>query len=160
MKREDTIDFHIRSAWYSIARMYNQKAIGIENLTASVGFVLINIDSLEGTPATKIAPLMGLESRSLTRMLKGMEENHLIFRKRDKMDRRSVRVFLTEKGKTLKGISVQIIKEFNGLLKEALALEEWKMFFVIFKKIGKVIDNYQVAHDFPLLSEDRFSEDR
>ena len=155
MKREETIDFHIRLSWHAIARMYNQKAIQIENLTASTGFVLINIDSIEGTPATKIAPLMGLESRSLTRMLRGMEENGLIFRKRDRVDRRSVRIFLTEKGKALKGVSVQIIKEFNGLLKEALTEEEWKMFFVIFKKIGKVIENYQVTDSPPVLSEDR-----
>ena len=154
MKREETIDFHIRLAWHAIARMYNQKAIGIENLTASTGFVLIKIDSKDGAPATKIAPLMGLESRSLTRMLRGMEEKGLIYRKRDNVDRRSVRIFLTEKGKTLKGISIQIIKEFNGLLTEALTEEERKMFFVIFKKIGKVIENYQVTNGLPILSED------
>jgi len=41
------------------------------------------------------------------------------------------------------------------LLKEALTEEEWKMFFVIFKKIGKVIENYQVTDSPPVLSEDR-----
>ena len=154
MKREETIDFHIRLSWHAIARMYNQKAIGIEHLTASTGFVLINIDSIEGIQATKIAPLMGLESRSLTRMLRGMEENGLIYRKRGPVDRRSVRIFLTQKGKTLKGISVQIIKEFNGLLREALTDEEWEKFFVIFKKIGTVIEEYQMTNELPTLGED------
>ena len=26
MKREETIDYHIRSAWHAISRMYNQRA--------------------------------------------------------------------------------------------------------------------------------------
>ena len=154
MKREETIDFHIRLCWHAIARMYNQKATGIEHLTASTGFVLINIGSTDGIQATKIAPLMGLESRSLSRMLRGMEENGLIYRRRDPLDRRSVRIFLTPKGKTLKGISVQIIKEFNGLLKEALTDEEWETFFVIFKKIGTVIEEYQMTNELPTLGED------
>lgn len=67
-----------------------------------MGFVLINIDSTEGTAATKIAPQMGLESRSLTRLLKTMEEKDLIKKVQDQADKRSVKVFLTEKGKQKK----------------------------------------------------------
>ena len=61
--------------------------------TMSMGFVLLNINSEEGTPATKIAPLMGLEARSLTRLLKSMEEKKLIYREADKNDKRSAIVF-------------------------------------------------------------------
>ncbi len=42
---------------------------------------------------------MGLEARSLTRLLKSMEEKGLIFREADKVDKRSVRIRLTEKGR-------------------------------------------------------------
>ncbi|HMG89981.1 MAG TPA: hypothetical protein VK589_07970, partial [Chryseolinea sp.] len=68
MRREETVDHNIKSAWHAISRMYNQQA-GKHEITTSIGFVLLNIHS-DGTPATKIAPLMGLEARSLTRMLK------------------------------------------------------------------------------------------
>lgn len=98
MKKEETIDYQIKSCWHSISRMYNQKA-NMEGITTSMGFVLINIDSKEGTAATKIAPQMGLESRSLTRLLKTMEEKGLIMKVQDQEDKRSVKVFLTEKGK-------------------------------------------------------------
>jgi DNA-binding MarR family transcriptional regulator len=101
MKREETVDYHIKSAWHAISRMYNQKAAQ-EDFTTAIGFVLININSKEGTPATKIAPLMGLEARSLTRMLKSMEEKGLIFKKPDPIDKRSVRIFLTPEGKRKK----------------------------------------------------------
>jgi len=77
--------------------MYNQQALKYGG-TMSVGFALLNIHSEEGTPATKIGPMMGLETRSLTRLLKSMEEKGLIYRETDKNDRRSVLIFLTKAG--------------------------------------------------------------
>lgn len=139
MKREETVDYHIKSSWHAISRMYNQKAAQ-EDFTTAIGFVLININSKEGTPATKIAPLMGLESRSLTRMLKSMEEKGLIYRKADPTDKRSVRIFLTPEGKRKKEISVGTIKDFNLLVREVVTEEELDTFFIVFKKINQVID--------------------
>ena len=66
MKQEESVDYQIKATWHAISRMYNQQAIKYD-ITTSIGFVLLNIDSHEGTPATKIAPLMGLEARSLTK---------------------------------------------------------------------------------------------
>src|SRR5690554_637486 len=145
MKREETVDFHIKSTWHSIARMYNQKAAQAENLTSSIGFTLININTSEGTPATKIAPLMGLESRSLTRILKTMEEKGLIYKKADPLDKRSVRIFLTEEGIRLKIMSVNTINEFNARVRKSLTQEELESFFKVFEKINKVIVDFQ--HD-------------
>ncbi len=142
MKREETVDYHIKSAWHAISRMYNQKAV-LEDFTTAIGFVLININSKEGTPATKIAPLMGLEARSLTRMLKSMEEKGFIFKKPDLVDKRSVRIFLTPEGKRKKEISVKTIKEFNEQVREVVSEEELNDFFMVFQKINQVIENIQ-----------------
>lgn len=142
MKREETVDYHIKSAWHAISRMYNQKAAQ-EDFTTSIGFVLININSKEGTPATKIAPLMGLEARSLTRMLKNMEEKGLIYKQPDPVDKRSVRIFLTQEGKKKKEISIRTIKEFNLMVRELVSEEELENFFGVFQKINKVIETLQ-----------------
>jgi DNA-binding MarR family transcriptional regulator len=142
MKKEETVDFQIKSCWHSISRMYNQKA-NIHGITTSMGFVLINIHSSEGTPATKIAPQMGLESRSLTRLLKSMEEKKLIVKSPDPIDKRSVRVFLTEKGKQKKFEAVSIVKEFNVKVRSKLSDEEFSLFFVLFQKINSAIDEFQ-----------------
>lgn len=142
MKREETVDYHIKSCWHAISRMYNQKAAG-EGFTTAIGFVLININSKEGTPATKIAPMMGLETRSLTRMLKNMEEKGLIFKKPDLLDKRSVRIFLTEEGKRKKEISINTIREFNEQIREVVSESELTNFFKVFEKIQLVIDQVQ-----------------
>lgn len=142
MKREETVDFHIKSAWHAISRMYNQHAVQ-EDFTTAIGFVLININSKEGTPATKIAPLIGLETRSLTRMLKTMEEKGLIIKKADPLDKRSVRIFLTDLGKSKKEISIQTIMKFNNKVREVVSENELEIFFGVFTKIQQVIDQMQ-----------------
>lgn len=139
MKREETVDYHIKSAWHAISRMYNQQAAQ-EGFTTAIGFVLININSKEGTPATKIAPLIGLETRSLTRMLKTMEEKGLIFKKADPVDKRSVRIFLTQEGKQKKEQSINTIMNFNHQVREVVSDSELKTFFEVFEKIQSVID--------------------
>jgi len=142
MKREETVDYHIKSAWHSINRMYNQRAVQ-DDFTTSIGFVLININSNEGTPATKIAPMMGLEARSLTRMLKNMEEKGLIVRRPDMQDKRSVRIFLTPEGRQKKEISVKTIKEFNEEVYRKVGKEELARFFKVFEKINQVVEKIQ-----------------
>lgn len=139
MKREETVDYHIKSAWHAISRMYNQQAAE-EGFTTAIGFVLININSKEGTPATKIAPLIGLETRSLTRMLKTMEEKGLVFKKADPFDKRSVRIFLTEEGKEKKERSINTIMDFNQQVREVVSEEDLDTFFGVFAKIQLVIE--------------------
>ena len=100
MKPEDTADFHIRWSWYNISRMYNLKASEYGG-TMAIGYALLNIDK-EGTPSTKLGPKMGMEPRSMTRMIKSLEKNGLIVKKPDKKDKRMVRLYLTESGNELR----------------------------------------------------------
>ena len=81
MRKEETVDHCIKTAWHAISRMYNQQAWK-HDITTAIGFVLLNIHSEQGTAATKIAPLMGMEARSLTRTLKTMERYGLVQIKR------------------------------------------------------------------------------
>lgn len=140
MKREETVDFNIKASWHAISRMYNQKAIK-NDLTTSIGFVLLNIQSEEGTPATKIAPLLGLEARSLTRMLKTMEEKGFIYKKPDSHDKRSVRIYLTPLGKEKKEISRVTVKQFNHDVRKQISEEKLKIFFEVIQEINKVVEN-------------------
>lgn len=139
MKKELTVDYNIKTAWHAIYRMYNQKAMK-DDFTTSIGYVLLNIDSQEGTPATKIAPLIGLESRSLTRMLKNMEEKGLIVKQPDPNDRRSVRIILTELGRQKKEISRKTVLDFNNMVREIVSEDKLEIFFDVIHKINTIVD--------------------
>ncbi|MCW5910539.1 MAG: MarR family transcriptional regulator [Cyclobacteriaceae bacterium] len=143
MKREETIDYNIKAAWHSIARMYNQQAAKYQG-TMSIGFALLNIHAEEGTPATKVGPLMGLEPRSLTRLLKSMEEKGLILRKADKNDKRSVRIFLTKEGKRHREKSKETVLRFNEVVREQLPKEKLDVFFDVVQSINLIIEKNNI----------------
>ncbi|NJN41449.1 MAG: MarR family transcriptional regulator [Flammeovirgaceae bacterium] len=142
MKREETIDHHIRAAWYTISRMYNQQAAKFDG-TMSMGFILLNIHD-EGTPATKIAPLMGLESRSLTRLLKTLEEHGVIYRKQDTQDKRMVRIFLTEEGKRKRESAKETVLQFNQVIRSVIPGEKLDVFFDVIQQVIQIIDTNNI----------------
>lgn len=154
MRREETIDFHIKAAWHAIARMYNQQAVK-HDITMSMGFVLLNINADEGTPATKIAPLMGLEARSLTRLLKTMEEKKLIFREADPSDKRMVRIMMTKEGKKKKEVSRQTVLRFNEAIHEQIENEDLSTFFEVLQKINSIIEKNNIYDKSVSLNEKR-----
>jgi MarR family transcriptional regulator, organic hydroperoxide resistance regulator len=143
MRREETVDYNIKAAWHAIARMYNQQAQHYD-ATMSMGFCLLNIHSDEGTPATKIAPLMGLEARSLTRLLKSMEEKGLIAREADASDKRLVRIVLTKEGRVKKEKARESVLRFNDTIRGLIPNEKLKVFFEVLQEINKTIEKNNI----------------
>jgi DNA-binding MarR family transcriptional regulator len=139
MRREETVDYAIKATWHAIARMYNQQA-SKHDITMSMGFVLLNIHSEGGTPATKIAPLMGLEARSLSRLLKTMEEKGLIDREADPNDRRMVRIVLTREGRRKKEKSRETVLRFNEAVCSQLDGRRLNVFFEVLQEIQQLIE--------------------
>lgn len=144
MRREETVDHAIKAAWHAIARMYHQQA-SKHDITMSMGFVLLNIHS-GGTPATKIAPLMGLEARSLSRLLKSMEEKKLICRETDPADKRMVRIVLTKEGKKKKEKARETVLRFNEAVRNQIAANKLNVFFQVLADIQKIIEKTSIYH--------------
>lgn len=140
MKKEQTIDFHIKWVWHAISRMYNVYAAS-EDMTMSIGYVLLNIDLDKGTPATKIGPSIGMEPRSLTRMLKSLEEKGWIYREINSQDKRFVNVFLTDLGKEKRNFARLGVIEFNKKINESLSNEQLKTFFDVVSQINDIVEN-------------------
>lgn len=149
MKPEETVDYNIKVAWHAISRMYNTQAARYD-ITTSIGFVLLNIDQELGTPATKIAPLLGLETRSLTRILRSMEEKSLIYKQADTQDKRSVRIFLTELGLEKKEVSRQTVRHFNLKVREKIPQSQLDTFFKVASQITSMIEGKTLFDDFEL----------
>jgi MarR family transcriptional regulator, organic hydroperoxide resistance regulator len=143
LKREETIDYHIKTAWHAIARMYNQQALKYDG-TMSIGYALLNISSEEGTPAMKIGPPMGLEPRSLTRLLKSMEEKGLIYREVDKNDKRSVKVLLTKEGRKMKEKSRETVLRFNEAVRDEISTQKLNIFFEVVTSINEVVEKNEI----------------
>jgi hypothetical protein len=109
MKREETIDYHIRSAWHAISRMYNQRAQKYSGTMSmgfsycfkhvpSLGFGAIEIDYLYNTMSTK-----DVKYELIEKLIKTDDESVL----------EQVRV-------VLEGSTTKIWDDLNPKLKEAI----------------------------------------
>jgi DNA-binding MarR family transcriptional regulator len=138
----EAIGFDIKVTWLAIAKMYNPLAQDYGG-TVTMGFVLLNISTEYGTPATKIAPLLGMEPRSLTRLIKKMEEMDIICRKPDPEDKRSVRIFLTPKGQELKKTARKSVDAFNKRVREKVSPEKLEVFYDVLDCIHETIQEHK-----------------
>ncbi len=143
MRKEKTVDFHIKWAWHSISRLYNTYAAQYD-MTMAVGYVLLNIDLEQGTPATKIAPLLGMEPRSLVRMLKSLEEKGFIRRETNGNDKRFVLITLTEAGKAKREQAREGVLTFNQIIREKIAPEKLSVFLDVIKEINHLVEDENV----------------
>lgn len=141
MAKENTLDYYLKIAWQSVANTYNREAANFD-MTQSSGYVLINIRR-EGTAVSQIASLLGVRSTSLSRMLKNMEEQGLIFRETDSVDKRSVKVYLTEKGNRKRERAKEVVKEFNAYLGQHFTGSEQKRFIEFLQRIQKLSQVYE-----------------
>jgi DNA-binding MarR family transcriptional regulator len=117
--------------------MYN--LLAAENgITQGIGYALINIGK-NGIPATKIAPIMGMTSSSLSRLLKEMETNGLIYRQHDDEDKRVVRIFLTKEGLKLREKVKEVVVNFNRNLFKKVSPEEINGFIKVNNAIKELV---------------------
>ena len=142
-RRRPTVCSNIKVAWHAIARLYNEQGSKY-GVTTSVGFILLNIDKEDGVPATKIAPMLGMEAHGLSRILKNLEENDFIYRKQDEKDKRLVKVYLTEKGKEAKEIAKNVVRKFNNALKQEIPENKLIIFNEVIEKINEIINEKKI----------------
>ena len=127
--RKKTIDAALRSTWNAVSKMYNREASKFDS-TMATGFLLLNIEA-EGTPSSSLGPKLGMESTSLSRLLKSMEKKKLINRVPNPEDGRSVLIFLTPFGKEKRDDSRSVVLNFNQIIEKQLTAVQIKHFFEV-----------------------------
>lgn len=142
MKHQETIDYFLKITWQNIANRYNQLASEF-GITQSIGYLLINIDEAEGTTVSEVAALLGLKSTSLSRMLNNLETDGLIYRESHLTDKRSVKLYLTEKGKEKRHLARVVVKKFNDYLENNLAEDEKLHLVNSLKNINQLTTDYK-----------------
>ena len=139
MENQFTTGHKLKAAWHSISRMYNSYTTPV-GISVPMAYVLLLLSSKKGTLSTQIAPLLGMEAGSLTRLLKSMEESHLINRKADQEDKRQVSVYLTDSGKSKRRQARKIVKVFNDLVENDIEPKQMKTFFIVLDKIVELAE--------------------
>lgn len=138
-KHTETVDSKLRTSWQVISRMYNSQA-GEYGATMAIVHFLLNIDSKDGSYASDIAPRLGMEGSSLSRIIQTLENEKLIIRKSDSTDKRKVRLLLTDKGRQHKELAKNHVREFNILLVEKIGKKRIEEFFKTITEITQITE--------------------
>ena len=139
MKPQETLDFHLRWGWTKLSRLYSAEAER-RGIPFSYVFILLHTDR-NGTPSTKLGPKMGMESTSLSRALKGMESMGLIERRKDSVDNRSVRVFLTQDGIAARRQARDLVVSVNDRLRNELGKDPFERLLTEMKRLNEILDD-------------------
>jgi MarR family transcriptional regulator, organic hydroperoxide resistance regulator len=138
-KHTETVDSKLKTAWQVVSRMYNAEA-ALRDATIAMAHFLLNVDSAEGSYASDIAPQLGMEQTSLTRLINSLEEKELIVRETDKEDRRKTLIRLTEKGIQQKNEAKQVVREFNRELEKRIGAAKVAAFFKTIDQIAEIAE--------------------
>ncbi|MGB0369576.1 MAG: MarR family winged helix-turn-helix transcriptional regulator [Flavobacteriales bacterium] len=139
---DQMVIYNLRSSWFQISKLYNEMALE-HGTTVSMAFVLLAINEDEGTPVTKIAPRLGMEPNSLSRILKSMEEKGFIFRKRDAVDKRMAFVCLTDLGKEKREVALRAVFRLEKAIVNQIDEEKLAAFFEVARHIPDAIDEFK-----------------
>ena len=138
-----TIEQEIRYTWLLISKMYNEEAEKFGG-SMTVGFALLNLNPKEPIPSTSLGPKMGMESTSLSRTLKFMEEESLIERLPNPDDGRGILIKLTKRGIDYRNYAKDQVMKFNKTIIGDLGEEAINNFFHVINQINKLIKNKKI----------------
>ena len=115
LKLDDFLCFAVYSANHAFNRVY-KPLLDRLGLTYPQYLAMVTLWSQDGLTVGQIGDKMLLETNTLTPLLKRLETAGLVRRVRDAQDERQVRIFLTDKGRTLKAEALAVPKEMRGCL--------------------------------------------
>lgn len=134
--------YNVRKSWLNIAKLYNEMTAQFGG-TISMAFVLLALYEEEGVPVTKIAPRIGMEPNSLSRVLKELENKGVLERKKNHSDSRIVNIVLTEQGKRLRKYALKSVFNLEKNVKEDISEDDLIGFFNVLEKIPAAINKIQ-----------------
>lgn len=139
LKLENQICFKIYTAEREITKLYRD-LLGDLDVTYPQYLVLLVLWEKDSITVKELGQKLFLDSGTLTPMLKRMEGNHLLERKRSLEDERSVIISLTKKGEELKQkaecIPSQLVKNLSTDYQELKDLDH--TLTTILQRIQKV----------------------
>ncbi len=124
LKLDNQLCFPVYAASRLITREY-QPFLEKLNITYPQYLVLMILWESDGKTVNQIADRLILNTNTVTPLLKRMEKDNLIFRKRSKIDERVVNIYLTEKGNKLKEDAIKIPMQLvESLSSDFLTIED------------------------------------
>ncbi|MBM7624634.1 MarR family winged helix-turn-helix transcriptional regulator [Sporohalobacter salinus] len=96
---------------------------------------LIALYRKEGVSQQQLCEYYNFDKATVGRAIAKLRNNNLVKRKKDPEDKRQYKIFLTEKGKKLKPIFLDILKDSEDQMRKNLTEKEINQFLKVLKQI-------------------------
>lgn len=138
-KLDNSLGFLLTRTARALKRALDSKLVE-HNLTATQYIVLARLWEEDGVSLTELGERLYFDNPTLTGVVDRMERDGLLERRRDRDDRRVVRVFLTERGKDLQQTIGRLAEETDGEAWNDSTASQQKEFLEHLQRIWKKID--------------------
>ena len=101
----------------------------------------------DGISQRELSERRGIREATTVRILERMEKDGLVHRIRDSIDRRRLRVYLTERGKALRNELIPYALEVNDVSLAALSGEERQSFIGMLQVVISSLRDDSLAHE-------------
>lgn len=123
LRFEGCLATNLEQAYRHLEQVYEQ-LLAPTGLTILEWYVLRALYEQDGLSASHLAALVCRHPSSMTALLDRMEEKELLRREVDAEDRRSVRIFLTERGWACRPQVETVAAHLDRLIKDSLTVEQ------------------------------------
>ena len=139
----DCLYYIVSRGYLSSTSMLKKELIaqGAGNVKPAYLGVLMNLWEEDGLQASELGRKAGLEPSSMTGMIDRMEKDDLIIRQSDPIDRRALRIYLTESGKNAQIPVMKVVNEALESVFEGISDEEME---TTKKVLRAFIENIQI----------------
>jgi len=137
LRFDGCIATNIEQAYRHLEQVYEQ-LIAPLGLTILEWYALRALYQEDGLSASHLAALVCRHPSSMTALLDRMEEKHLLRRKADTTDRRSVRIFLTDQGRAFRPQVESIATQLNALIHDLITPEQMETFHHVLSVLQNV----------------------
>lgn len=130
---KDTLDYQLYLVQREIIKKYNREFLKSYSLSYQHYLVLMVLDEYNALPVLQLGEKLAFQSGTITPIVKKMEANGLVERRRMSSDERVVEVILTEKAKKL----IESLKKtpLNMYMSSNLKVEEYQLLMKLSKKL-------------------------
>lgn len=127
--------FEMGVAARKLHKYYNNR-FNEYGITVTQSFILFALMLQDGQNVKNLAERLFLESPAVTGLVDRLEKEKMVERRSDPDDRRALKVFLTEKGRSLAERLIPVANEFNEKIKSQFSPEQVNSLKKLLRVIG------------------------
>lgn len=123
------------------------KTNGLEHMSPAQTRILMALWVKDNVPVRRLSEITSLDKSTLSLSLTRMEQNGLLMRSGDPLDRRVVRVRLTDKGLSIKTHCANAMGELTNILYHDIEPEKLEVFLDVLRQVLQNVSSLEQSQE-------------